>query len=284
MYHFGFTSNTEMVENEPSSIDYSCDICQHVFKGPWAKYSLQSHKEIHKDVRITFKCEECQKSFSRSRYLKKHKLLHFGIQKDKNRTKDFKCKVCSKEFHYKGNLKEHMKIHELNKPTCEQCGKPFSTPYTLIRHMKTHNAVREKFQCNVCQKDFLLKQGLKDHMMIIHQQNAKVQCNLCTKEYTTKKILKIHIRSAHTAGGIPRYACKICKKVFQSKDNFEKHKCEVKSFKCELCNREFNCHSSLNSHNLIHDKNREKYQCPKCEQEFVIKSYLQEHIKKVHED
>ena len=51
-----------------------------------------------------FRCEICQKSFSRESDLKVHAIVHQD-------EKPFKCDQCSKSFTRFSTLKEHIRIH-----------------------------------------------------------------------------------------------------------------------------------------------------------------------------
>ena len=56
---------------------------------------------IHK--KITYKCKQCEKTFTDSGNLKRHvKAVHEG-------TKDYKCDYCGKSFSEPGKLKRHVK-------------------------------------------------------------------------------------------------------------------------------------------------------------------------------
>uniref|UniRef100_A0A8C7U4N7 C2H2-type domain-containing protein n=1 Tax=Oncorhynchus mykiss TaxID=8022 RepID=A0A8C7U4N7_ONCMY len=89
-----------------------------------------------------FKCDVCEKTFSRKNLLVQHKLTH---------TRPFKCDVCEKTFSRKGSLEAHKLIHTLvhqmlihteERPfTCGQCGKTFRMSKQLEHHMLRH---REK--------------------------------------------------------------------------------------------------------------------------------------------
>ena len=86
--------------NGHSSKSYSCCYCGKSFQ---SRKNLNSHeKTIHKED-ISYKCDECPKSFKRKDYLKTHKLTHeeaMGVS----------CRFCRKSFKTfrKENFNKHL--------------------------------------------------------------------------------------------------------------------------------------------------------------------------------
>ena len=76
-----------------------CHMCDKMYVSmPALAMHLQTHYR-------KFKCEVCEKTFSRSWLLQNHMRLHTG-------EKPFGCNICSKKFADKSNLRAHMKIHK----------------------------------------------------------------------------------------------------------------------------------------------------------------------------
>ena len=73
-----------------------------------------------------FKYAECEKSFSDSIDIKKHKMIH-------TEEKPFKCTKCDKTFSDYTGLRKHKRIHTGEKPfKCTECDKSFSD-YTDLK-------------------------------------------------------------------------------------------------------------------------------------------------------
>ncbi|GFN91053.1 Zinc finger protein [Plakobranchus ocellatus] len=104
-----------------------------------------------------YKCDVCQKAFSRSNTLVTHKRIHTG-------DKPFKCEVCGRAFRQPGNLTRHRLTHTTHKPyVCQVCSKAFNRASNLNTHIRTHTSFRQ-FSCSACPKTFHQKAELASHV------------------------------------------------------------------------------------------------------------------------
>jgi uncharacterized Zn-finger protein len=114
-----------------------------------------------------YRCDICDKTFSRSNTLITHKRIHTG-------EKPFRCEVCSRAFRQPGNLTRHRLTHTTEKPfVCPECGKAFNRASNLHTHLRTHiqssnnsstlSPTTSQLHCGLCSKSFILKAELRSH-------------------------------------------------------------------------------------------------------------------------
>ena len=104
---------------------YQCDVCTKEFH---SQPSLNYHKRMHSDTN-KFYCSQCQHFFP-----VKRKQAH---AKSHSQIKDtFKCKVCDKSFLRDEHLYAHTAIHTVHKYPCTKCEKKFHQSNNLKVHME----------------------------------------------------------------------------------------------------------------------------------------------------
>ncbi|XP_069509259.1 zinc finger protein 567-like isoform X2 [Ambystoma mexicanum] len=112
-------------------------------------FQTDSHAEYQRTPTeaLSYKCTECEKSFSIISELFQHEKTH-------TMEKPYQCSICGKSFNQKGVLGRHQIIHTGERPFhCTVCGKSFNQKEVLIRHQKIHTGERP-YQCTICGRSF----------------------------------------------------------------------------------------------------------------------------------
>ncbi|XP_041968481.1 zinc finger protein 454-like [Aricia agestis] len=179
-----FKDKYTVTTKEDGSKDFTCKMCQRVFKKQCLIY--QHYVKVHLKIRPGFRgcnlcdvrvlshlrpthmeeahgilrptCNICEKKFDYQFLLLKHqRSYHMGEL-------NFECQICSKKFEAKKGLKKHLLIHQNERPfQCTFCEKTFKLGYHLARHTRIH-LNDKRFECTVCGERFVQMSSLKYHL------------------------------------------------------------------------------------------------------------------------
>ncbi|XP_075070875.1 uncharacterized protein LOC142159907 isoform X2 [Mixophyes fleayi] len=189
----------------------------------------------------TYKCSECQESFTCNSDLLKHQTHHRG-------SKLFMCSICGKNFTSKSNLAKHHKIHTGEKPySCSECGKCFREKHYLISHQSVHKGA-QLIACPQCGKGYTSKSNLTKHQRI-HTGEKPFTCAECGKSFNQRSVLLTHHRT-HTG---------------------------EKPFSCHLCGKHFTDNLQLIRHHVTHTGEK-PFSCSECGKCFSQKNLLLKHL------
>jgi len=233
-----------------------------------------------------YSCSEpgCNKTFSRPSRLETHILAHTG-------ERPFKCNQCEKSFTRNAHLKRHQMINHdgikqsPGKVSCDQCDSTFANPYSLKKHVKRFHEVKQ-YTCRQCEKSFHKRHLLSHHLLEHKGDGFPYSCFQCGKSFKYPMYLKRHER-VHRG-----YVCEICSSTFEKWSDLHHHKASdhtpiksTETFICSKCNRSFRSKAFLKQHELIHLESRSTYHCPIefCPRFFYFKKNLDQHIRGYHE-
>lgn len=202
------------------------------------------------------------------------------------------CQVCFKSFTSPCKLTQHSYSHTGEKPfVCKHCSKAFSSKFKLVRHVLIHSDQRQ-YHCTICDRTFHRKDHLKNHAKVHNPIKRTLQCDRpgCSKEYSSVLSYRKHIAVHSVEEGF--LDCKICNKVFESKDELMYHlkihsgsrviKTPAdKKYRCNFCDRSFYTGKDVRRHLVVHTGLRD-FLCQFCPQRFGRKDHLTRHIKKSH--
>ncbi|KAH8403183.1 hypothetical protein KR222_006464 [Zaprionus bogoriensis] len=139
-----------------------------------------------------YKCENCQKMYSTSMGLSKHRQFHCPAAECNQEKKQYSCEECGKLYTTIGALKMHIRTHTLP-CKCPTCGKAFSRPWLLQGHIRTHTG-EKPFQCPDCPRSFADRSNLRAHQQT-HVDVKKYACQVCHKSFSRMSLLNKHTSS-----------------------------------------------------------------------------------------
>jgi KRAB domain-containing zinc finger protein len=157
---------------------FECNKCEKkfdVYKEYLRHRRVESGREEPLD---SVKCKFCEEIVStknmrrHTRIVHRHALINTDLKAEL--VKPFKCEKCNRFFSRKDNLKTHIdSIHSglmKTKYSCKICSETFSRSYNLKIHIACkHSSHQASFKCQICDKTFTKKGNLKQH-------NTSVKC------------------------------------------------------------------------------------------------------------
>ena len=165
-----------------------CALCNKSFS---QSSSLQRHKRhVHSSIR-PYDCPYCGKLFKRNTHLKHHVRIHTGA-------KPYSCRHCSQCFTHHIQLNTHLlKSHnEGTWLTCNICEKKFSSGGQFKQHLVRHEGVKP-FVCSQCAKCFCTVRELSCHQLV-HSDYKQFCCGLCGKDFKHKRYVVQHFKKCST--------------------------------------------------------------------------------------
>ena len=236
-------------------------------------------------------CTDCKRWFQSQDQLKRHSVVHATDRGP------HVCEICKCPFPTEWDLQKHMpaahkeKIQEPeNVP-----GAPLRVRRAYKRKIKTEDedvpVANEEglFDCETCNSAFKTLGGLRKHRTQIHSKTI-IQINKEGKIIGRPEVVESVPRplSREIMMNMTQHwnqKCQVCKEVFRSKLQLEKHMDIHSSDKgdhlCDECGKSCRTQWNLVRHMMIHDKVK-KYKCPDCDSQFGIKTKFEQHRAKVH--
>ena len=247
--------------HQVQAIGHKCEICEKVFssKGALKRHTRDKCNELNKV--FVLGCDHCQTKFIREHDLKRHK------QKSLNPdgSNKFICTLCDERVCNRKLLMRHIKAahgdSKLKKVldeskgnegkdthVCEFCGKCFRSEHDALRHTVTHGVVH-KNKCDICEASFSLKKTYKRHLEEAYLDSGKLKhtCPHCERAFCTGRLLSCHIKKYHA-----RFVCPLCRQIFTTKQNLERHVGNRVEVTCEQCGEVYCNEKAYDKHVGIH--------------------------------
>ncbi|XP_075688350.1 zinc finger and BTB domain-containing protein 41 [Rhinoderma darwinii] len=277
------SSDTELPRKE-----HKCPFCSklHASRKTLVKHVKRFHAENAQEFltikRIKsdgWKCDICNKSFTRRPHLQEHMILH-------SQDKPFKCTYCDEQFKSRFKRLKHQEKYHLGPFPCDICGRQFNDSGNLKRHIEYTHGGKRKWTCFICGKSVRERTTLKEHLRI-HSGEKPHLCSICGQNFRHGSSYRLHLRVHHDD---KRYECDECGKTFIRHDHLTKHKkihSGEKAHQCEECGKCFGRRDHLTVHyKSVHlgEKVWQKYkatfhQCEVCKKVFKGKSSLEMHFR-----
>ena len=126
-------NDMKSIDLESKSIDDS-ELSNDNDEDPDEIIDLESKSNHSRSGLKPFKCDYCDKRYTRRDNLNRHIKTHRGAGK-----KPFRCNHCDYRGISESHLKIHVRVHTGERPfKCDHCEKRFKTRGNMKRHMKVH--------------------------------------------------------------------------------------------------------------------------------------------------
>ena len=259
-----FEENSKDLEDLPSYDSSESDSESKLEFNIIEEISINSKNKKHlkpskssSELRPTYECEFCKKSFLHERSLLHHLSLKHpkdGSSPPKPLKKPHVCPICNVvRSHSRKNIQRHIEsVHEKKKGYhCAICNLSFGWERSLRNHNEHFHAKvgqpdDRNLDCEECPSIFETPQSLSHHKKMHHNISPKsinkpFECTFCNTQFTTIVNLQKHHQQKHS--DIPEselliFKCQHCEMSFPTADLMMVHMVDIheheKKFNCEM--------------------------------------------------
>ncbi|XP_070556431.1 zinc finger protein ZFP2-like isoform X2 [Ptychodera flava] len=287
----GSLGDAEPLETEGREKErvHFCGVCGRGFS---ERYRLMRHEKIHTGEK-PFKCDQCDKVFSRKDNLDRHFFVQHLI-----RDREMKADVSND----KGSVDKNHELETSKEANHEgdvsvgnaKGAQNFLTDIEVKKENNFDNDVKDSYisalmgqmtprlskqhVCLVCGKSFTNKYRLVRHE-VIHTGERPYKCEICHRKFTRKDHMERHKSRQHPNGelgtpskkgrkpkvapnqedeletvtGLPDFQCQLCGMVFQNKTGLNLHKKCHEFVDCKDCKTIFLNEEDYRSHSCTGD-------------------------------
>ncbi|XP_049623673.1 zinc finger X-chromosomal protein-like [Suncus etruscus] len=225
---------------------YQCQYCEYRSAD---SSNLKTHVKTKHSKEISFKCDICLLTFSDTKEVQQHALIH-------QESKTYQCLHCDHKSSNSSDLKRHViSVHTKDYPhKCDMCDKGFHRPSELKKHVDAHKG-KKLHRCRHC--DFKIEDPfvLSRHILSVHTKDLPFGCKKCRKGFRQQNELKKHMK---THGGRKVYQCEYCEYSTTDASGFKRHVISIHTkeypHRCHHCEKGFRRPSEKNQHIMRHHK------------------------------
>ncbi|XP_031658490.1 uncharacterized protein LOC116356570 [Oncorhynchus kisutch] len=263
-------------EAEPGgSGEHRCSVCDLVLS---SNFQLQEHMNLHTGAR-PYCCAECGKRFCQLANYRSHLRTHAQPQTSVPPVQ-LRCRVCLKGFDSEQGLKDHLAKSHFEKEfyECDACKRIFTCLTKCEEHLEEHKRELADHVCLQCCRRFRLRRSLRRH-----KERGCVRsyrCTDCPMNFSRKNALLKH--SFSHLGLLP-YTCIQCRAHFRLARLYRKHECEPERLHCVACLGVFQSHNDFQRHKREtgcwgqQGTKGDEIRCMECGQAFSTADELKNH-------
>ena len=181
------------------SLKFKCKICSKVYR---SKYDLNIHQKVkHEDFMFIYEVDSCSKIFKSSARLHAHRRKEHTVINDYL----YVCPSCKNGFDHKVKFEDHKrKVHGANQLQCADCERTFIYMSNFIRHKRSCKNIEvfrgKLYGCMKCKPTKRLKRlsYLKEHDFSFHSDKKDAfvyACKICKKLFNTRSSRFYHSKS-----------------------------------------------------------------------------------------
>ncbi|KAK4468281.1 hypothetical protein MN116_008433 [Schistosoma mekongi] len=248
----------------------NCPVCCKTMR----RGSLREHMDRHANSG-KFKCDVCEKTFSRASAREKHLRTHTG-------ERPYKCELCSKAYRQKVHLNEHLRSHTGVRPyLCKLCGFCLASKSLLNRHLRTHG-IKKNLDNDT---DVWMKiDAPKDEVLNIAAEVGRVLSQTENGNLNDKKDTTVNGDSSNNIQS-PKNERLLNNSLATDFVLQLKPKGSVtfgRKYLCNICPAGFPTVQALRSHRMTTHNVVTPHKCPQCDDSFSSLKLMEGHLRKFH--
>lgn len=235
-----------------SKIDYSLTKCHDTYKNTSQKYTKDIDIKVEEEENSDSDVDEMEIANSEEMV----EGFNFSLVEDYGEimtTEEFLEESSLQSFILDEDENEVDENNEYSGKTLFSCTKPdcnmgFQTQFALILHLA--EAHEEKtLTCNQCSLKF---SNFEEY--VLHKREEMEETKLFNEIMNSEDSIEKNYEIIEK-NGTYKFICKLCRRQFNQKFNYEKHKCKSAEFgvkKCLECNQDFSSNREMFKHRQSH--------------------------------